>query len=105
LIWSSIFGSKLRSGFDGKIPYVPPKAPDEVRSDAVQADIKTTLALGIATQVDPGINRAAWIGYIARASSKAKGYERLMKDLNCCLEGSKRLTYTPDGVPAFVEVN
>lgn len=78
--------------------------PSPTDPDAIALGIKVDTAWALVQQVDAGADRGRWTQYIGRAAAKPRGYDRLIKDINGCLEGSKILTYTPDGVPAFMEV-
>lgn len=64
--------------------------------------IDTAMALVYAITNDEAVD-SVWKPYIKKCLGKPKGYDRLIKDLNACTKGEKILTYTPDGVPAFLE--
>lgn len=72
--------------------------------DAIQLGLKVATAMALVQQVDGTASDHNWTVYIGNAAKKPRGYDRLIKDLNACLSGDKVLTYTPDGVPAFMEV-
>lgn len=70
----------------------------------VEASIKEDTLMALVRAYNPDADDQTWRKYIRASLVKPKMFEYLIGCLNACLAGTKRVDYTPDGLPAFVVV-